>query len=217
MPGSHPDTRLAPLLVRSAGDEPMVLQAEALAESTRGRRPRSGLGGARSASVKPRTPPDGKRNFVAENIMDAGTHQKPATDAASDSAKYLHKANYGRVPTYLHDRKMELAAKYAKHQVRKISGDDTLGTHAHAVTQRSNLRTQSNVRCLDVNMLKCVQHERQFQRSYIVFATVPSAKERLDPVQRSVLILCFNDREMFEFLGRDQRSSGACRQRKRQR
>jgi hypothetical protein len=60
----------------------------------------------------------GGRDFVQENIVDAGTRRKAATKAAEDPSAFTKKADYGRVPTYLHERKMELAATYARQQVR---------------------------------------------------------------------------------------------------
>jgi hypothetical protein len=54
---------------------------------------------------------------VKENIIDAGTYHKQSVEPTSSSSGYLSKADYGRVPTYLHERNMELAAKYARQQV----------------------------------------------------------------------------------------------------
>jgi hypothetical protein len=58
-----------------------------------------------------------KRDFVQENILDAGIHQKKDISSRPDGSEFLKKADYGRVPTYLHARNMELAATYAKRQV----------------------------------------------------------------------------------------------------
>lgn len=58
----------------------------------------------------------GERDFVHQNIVDAGTHGKPSAPQ-TDDAKFLQKSDYGKVPTYLHERKMELAATYARQQV----------------------------------------------------------------------------------------------------
>jgi hypothetical protein len=63
---------------------------------------------------------DGSRNFVAENIVDAGTQRRASTASAQAEPQFVRKKDYGRVPTYLHERKMELAAGYAKQQVRLL-------------------------------------------------------------------------------------------------
>lgn len=61
-----------------------------------------------------------RRDFVHQNIVDAGTRRKSSATTAEgeDASKFLQKSNYGQVPTYLHERKMELAADYAREQVR---------------------------------------------------------------------------------------------------
>lgn len=65
---------------------------------------------------KSRSSATGERDFVQANIVDAGTHRKPSAPQADD-ATFRHKSDYGKVPTYLHERKMELAATYARQQV----------------------------------------------------------------------------------------------------
>lgn len=57
---------------------------------------------------------------MRDNIVDAGTHRKTPCKAALDGSEFLSKANYGRVPTYLHARNLELAAQYAKQRVRGL-------------------------------------------------------------------------------------------------
>ena len=79
---------------------------------------RRSTSGQHSQHRRPSSRP-GERDFVAENIMEAGTHCKSSEAPGPDGSEYLHKTNYGRVPTYLHKRNMELAANYAKQQVRK--------------------------------------------------------------------------------------------------
>ena len=69
-----------------------------------------------SGAGKSRTSITGERDFVHENIVDAGTHQRPAQQHLDETA-FVHKSDYGRVPEYLHERKMELAATYARQQV----------------------------------------------------------------------------------------------------
>ena len=61
----------------------------------------------------------GRRDFVHQNIVDAGTRRKSSATPADgdDASKFLQKSNYGQVPTYLHERKMELAADHARQQV----------------------------------------------------------------------------------------------------
>jgi hypothetical protein len=71
-----------------------------------------------SGATRPHTPPDG-RDFVRQNIVEAGTHRKTSDAPAPDGSEFLSKSNYGRVPSYLHERNMELAANYAKQQVRQ--------------------------------------------------------------------------------------------------
>ena len=60
----------------------------------------------------------GGRDFVHANMVDAGTHRKATAAPERDGSEYLAKANYGRVPSYLHERNMELAAKFARQEVR---------------------------------------------------------------------------------------------------
>ena len=50
--------------------------------------------------------------------MDAGTRMREEPAAKKDGSEFLHKSNYGRVPIYLHERKMEMAANYARSMVR---------------------------------------------------------------------------------------------------
>jgi hypothetical protein len=59
----------------------------------------------------------GGRDFVMQNIVDAGTQRRTSTAEDPADSRFVQKPDYGRVPTYLHDRKMELAAGYAKQQV----------------------------------------------------------------------------------------------------
>ena len=92
-------------------------EAQAAALGRPMRRSTSQRSSATGAAPRQRTPPEG-RDFVRENIVDAGTHTKEQPDIKDNNAKYLSKANYGRVPSYLHERNMELAANYAKQQVR---------------------------------------------------------------------------------------------------
>lgn len=79
---------------------------------TTGRRPTSSV-------LRPSRSSDSSRDFVHENIVDAGTFRKSSDLPKKDGSEFLSKVNYGRVPTYLHERKMELAANYARQQAQK--------------------------------------------------------------------------------------------------
>lgn len=80
----------------------------------------SGFQGRSSSARRPapqlqRSPSeDGGRNFVQENKMGAvAPVRAPVRHATDDDgSKYLAKRDYGRVPAYLVERKMEMAADY---------------------------------------------------------------------------------------------------------
>lgn len=105
-----------------------------------------------SANGKSRSSATGERDFVHANIVDAGTHRKPSAPQA-DGATFRHKSDYGKVPTYLHERKMELAATYARQQAEKeaalipegmrmMSDEERLDTLAVLDTNRSEVELE---------------------------------------------------------------------------
>ncbi|MEW5301363.1 MAG: hypothetical protein WDW36_004226 [Sanguina aurantia] len=70
---------------------------------------------ARRPAPQPQRSPsdDGGRNFVQENKMGAVAPARAlARTPSDDGSKYLAKRDYGRVPAYLVERKMEMAADY---------------------------------------------------------------------------------------------------------
>jgi hypothetical protein len=73
--------------------------------------------------------------------MDAGTYRRQSMEPTS-SSNYLSKVDYGRVPTYLHERNMELAAKYARQQVILPSNYDK-SAPKHTVQTSAQLSSAS--------------------------------------------------------------------------
>lgn len=61
----------------------------------------------------------GGRNFVAENRMGAAAPVRPPRTASREDDQYLKKKDYGQVPQYLLERKMEMAAEVDAQQRAK--------------------------------------------------------------------------------------------------
>lgn len=102
------------------------------------------------------------RNFVEENKVTAAATCKPAKaeQRTDDPEAFLQKRDYGRVPEYLLERKMQLAEEYDAVQAAKQAalipaGRDCMSAMLHV-----------SVHCSDMALLRLTwQHNRRNQHS----------------------------------------------------
>ncbi|KAL6763406.1 flagellar/basal body protein [Haematococcus lacustris] len=131
--------------------------------------------GARAASDS-----DGQaannRNFLQENKLGAAAPQRAVRNAPKDdAAKYLQKKDYGRIPSYLLDRKLELAEQVADAQRAKEAA--LIPPGMRLLPEEERLETLS---ILERNR---VDVERALQSMPIVIET-PSQIRRKDEMER---------------------------------
>lgn len=88
----------------------------------------SSLGAARQPS-RDLSSGGGSRNFVEENRAAAAAASRPVKAAArsDDGAAYIQKDDYGQVPTYLLQRKMQLAEEQEALQAAKVAAQIPAG------------------------------------------------------------------------------------------
>lgn len=148
------------------------------------------FGGERSTSAPSRRPAparfsnpgydeDGQlqRDFVAENRMGAGVPMRPPrpSKVEDDGLKYLKKKDMGKVPTYLLNRKMELAAEQeAKERAKEAS---TIPPGMRMLPEEERLETLA---ILENNRREV---ESAIQRLPIIIET-PSAVRRKEELER---------------------------------
>lgn len=65
----------------------------------------------------------GSRNFLAENRATAGAASRPikGSSKSDDGAAFLQKSNYGQVPSYLLERRMQMAQEQEALQAAKVA------------------------------------------------------------------------------------------------
>lgn len=85
------------------------------------------VGAARQQSRTSST--DGGRNFILENRAAAAAASRPikAVGTAADGSAFLQKSNYGQVPSYLLERKMQLAQEQEALQAAKLAAQIPAG------------------------------------------------------------------------------------------
>ncbi|GFH06303.1 4-diphosphocytidyl-2 C-methyl-D-erythritol synthase [Haematococcus lacustris] len=117
------------------------------------------------------------RNFLQENKLGAAAPQRAVRNAPKedDAAKYLQKKDYGRIPSYLLDRKLELAEQVADAQRAKEAA--LIPPGMRLLPEEERLETQS---ILERNR---VDVERALQSMPIVIET-PSQIRRKDEMER---------------------------------
>ncbi|CAG9463960.1 unnamed protein product [Pedinophyceae sp. YPF-701] len=87
-----------------------IMKLEKQAEADAQRRPKP----SKSRSQNPKQVPPGQRDYISENIRDAACSRPVKPTSEADDSEYLMKPDYGRVPMYLRERQIELAADKAR-------------------------------------------------------------------------------------------------------
>ncbi|GFH13672.1 enkurin domain-containing protein [Haematococcus lacustris] len=131
------------------------------------------------------------RNFLQENKLGAAAPQRAVRNAPKDddAAKYLQKKDYGRIPSYLLDRKLELAEQVADAQRAKEAalippGACDLAKHPDMrLAGMRLLPEEERLETLSILERNRVDVERALQSMPIVIET-PSQIRRKDEMER---------------------------------
>lgn len=156
------------------GDDKDPVTGRSLHRSSSGGSKSNSFGHTREAGRRT-TSEDGGRNFVEENRIAAGTSSRSSRTGDTNAKAFIEKRDYGKVPQYLMERKMELAADYEARM--KSKEEAAIPAGMRMLPEEERLETLG---LLEANRLEV---EKQLQQLPILIET-PGQVRRKDELER---------------------------------